>query len=87
MNLLFVISSLYFSYSCATSYNFIWVELLFIGAMIWTANYALESLKRQNEQAFTYFCVMRIFIELCKLLKTVTILVGIDGNFVFCKLR
>jgi hypothetical protein len=81
MNLFFMVSDLYFSYDCTDVYKFIWLNILFLFFIIWTAYYAISSLIQRNKKGYQNFSIMRVFIELIKLVKTVLILIGINGAF------
>ena len=76
-----MVSALFFSYDTTTTYSYLWIHLLFLAIIAWTPFYATSSLLNRNEEAYKFFCIMRVTIEVLKLLFTITIMMGVNGGF------
>jgi hypothetical protein len=83
LNIFFVLTATFFSYQTFGALAFFPIDLAFLGFIVGTAHYAIQSIVTRNEKGYFTFSILRIIIELIKIVKAILILMEIDAAYTF----
>lgn len=81
LNMFFMATSVYFTYNKAPITAYILIDIFVLMMIICTAIYAIYCIINRYEKGYFYFCIMRILLELIKVLKAILIMNAIDANY------
>ena len=81
LNIFFIITSIYFSSHENEIIISTLIDLFFFGVILLNAIYGIKSVENKDEAAYSRICLLRLFLELFKIMKVILILNGINSSF------
>ncbi|CDW74241.1 UNKNOWN [Stylonychia lemnae] len=85
LNLFYFATTVYFTYFRADLSPFVWIDVLFFFMIVFTSFYANFCIFNKYQKGFKIFSIIRVFVEIIKILKALLILNSINANYIYSK--
>ena len=86
LNLFFFGTTIYFSQYGMESMAFLPIDIFFLAVILGTAYYSIKSVRNKNEKSYFWICLLRVFLELLKIMKCILILNSVNASFKYSPL-
>jgi len=81
LNLFYLATAVYFTYNTTYISAFVLLDISFFFLIVFTAAYANYCIFKKYQRGFTRFGIIRILVEMIKIVKALLILNSVNGNY------
>ena len=81
LNLFYLATAMYFTYDTTYISAYILIDLTFFFMIVFTAIYAYYCIFNKYQRGFKRFSLIRVIVEMIKIVKALLILNSINGNY------